>query len=321
MQKSKILLITLAMVALATSCEQSIKQEIQPENIDSVAFQNNSVPYQTKLSPSILKIIQAPNEVRSSLNLVPKDEFDVEYVDHFKFFTEIDKTGSAVEEILEHDGYVNAHKYVVQWRKVLGENMDWPDHKSTTYTGPFPALEHGFLRDQSGWFGLRTSYQKSDEYYNKALSTWKKGVSPTAPEQKEAWEWLGRTAHFIQDSTVPHHSMSLTRPDQLTHSPFEKKASENFKLYFPSKNYNPSTWNAGGPYPSQGQWGIYTNRGAKDIIKNNSDISHGLFKIANHKEDETNGNWDKVRSLMLPLATKTCAGLVVTFLEQVGEKP
>ncbi len=116
MQKSKILLTTLALVAVATSCEQSLKTEIQPENLSSEIFQNNSIPYQNKLSPSILKVIQTPNEVRSSLNLVPKDEFDVEYVDHFKFFTEIDKTGSAVEEVLEHDGYVNAHKYVVQWR-------------------------------------------------------------------------------------------------------------------------------------------------------------------------------------------------------------
>lgn len=325
MKKSNIFVIALAVATISTSCEQNSQtfSDTTLQNNNVVALKKDTVPYQDKLSPEYLKLIieSKPDEEPKPSEILPKEEFQHEYVDHFKFFTEIDVTGSSVEEILEHDGYTNAHQYVRHWRELLGENMDWPDHKSTTYNGPFPAMEHGLTRKGKGWFGLKSGKQKADEYYNRALSSWKKGVSPTDPQQKEAWEWLGRTAHFIQDSSVPHHSMVLLRFDQLTHSPYEKRASQNFRNYFPSKNYNPGTWNNGGPYPAQGQWGIYSNLGAGAVFENNLNIANGLFKTVNHKEDEKNGNWDKSRSLMLPLATKTCAGLIVGFLEKVGEKP
>ena len=327
MIKTKLLFTSLIICAGAISCEQQIVQNPNTtlEQTPVTALQSKTTPYQNQFTPSILKILKTPDKVSVRPDdLLREDEFGTEYVDHFKFFTAIDKTGSGVEEVLEHDGYANAHKYVFKWRTVLGENMDWPDHHSTTYNGKFPALEHATRLNGKGWFGLRNAHKKSDEYYAMALKTWKKGVAPDSNEQKESWEWLGRTAHFIQDATVPHHTRDLIRLDQLTHHPFEKIASKNFAQYFPSRNYNPGTW-SGGPYPTQGTWGIYfDNTGIKtagDIIRSNSQISEGLFKMSNRSQDENNGNWDKVRSLTLPLANKTCAGLIVMFLNQVGEKP
>lgn len=322
MKKSNILIAILSIAVLASSCGQEIPQ-VNIQNDEANILKVATVPYKELLSPEVVKMIHSSkaDEEPNPADLLPKEDFTHEYVNHFKFFTEIDVTGSTVEEILQHDGYVNAHKYVRHWRDLLGENMDWPDHQSTTYKGPFPAMEHGLTRKGKGWFGLRNAKQKAEEYYNRALSSWKKGVSPTDPQQKEAWEWLGRTAHFIQDSTVPHHSMVLLRFDQLTHSPYEKRSSQNFRTYFPSKNYNPGTWNNGGPYPAQGKWGIYSNKNAAEVVENNLNIANGLFRTVNHREDEKNGNWDKSRSLMLPLASKTCAGLIVGFLEKVGETP
>lgn len=326
MLKSKLFLSSLVICALATSCgEQAMQTPLVLEQDTVNTASKKILPYQDKLSPSILKIISTPDQILNNDDLIKEDEFDADYVDHFKFFTEIDKTGSGVEEVLEHDGYLNAQKYVVHWRGVLGENMDWPDHNSTTYKGPFKALEHAALKSNGGWFGLRNAKQKSDEYYNMALKSWRKGLPADAPEQKQAWEWLGRTAHFIQDSTVPHHTRVLIRFDQLTHHPYEVSVTKNFSKYFPSKNYDAGAWNGSGPYPVSGndKWGVYFDKNitASQIVKSNSDISYGLFKIANHKDDENNGNWDKVRAVMLPLATKSCAGLIVNFLEQVGETP
>ncbi len=326
MIKFKVLFPALVICTVLSSCNNQVSdttsQSTNTETISSLQYK--SIPYHDQLSPSILKIIDAPDLVRSVDNTEIKDsEIGPEYVDHFKFFTSLDKTGSGVEEVLAHDGYVNANKYVVYWRNLLGENLDWPDHNSTTYHGPFPALEHGLIKNGKGWFGLKNASQKADEYYALALKSWHKGLPADAPEQKDAWAWLARTAHFVQDVTVPHHTFSLARIDQLTHHPFEKAVSDNFAQYFPSRNYDGGLWNGKGPYPEgNNKWGIYYNsRLPGDIINNNAKISHGLFKIANHKDDATNGNWDKVRALVVPLATKTCAGLVVSFLQQVGEKP
>ncbi|MFN8672217.1 MAG: zinc dependent phospholipase C family protein [Candidatus Sericytochromatia bacterium] len=323
--KAKALSTLLVTITLATSCNQiSENQIIQPlEQNTEISSAKSNVPYSSKLSPSILNVINAPEPAQNPQNTeIKPSEIGPEYVNHFKFFTTIDINGSGVEEVLGNDGYTNAQKYVAYWRNTLGENLDWPDHHSTTYNGPFPALEHGLIKNDKGWFGLKNASQKADEYYDNAVKAWKKGLPADAPEQKEAWEWLGRTAHFIQDVTVPHHSYSLLRLDQLTHNPFEKAVSKNFEKYLPSKNYDGGVWNGKGPYPQGEKWGIYfDSRLPGNVIKNNATIARGLFKIANHKEDENNGNWDKVRALVLPLANKTCAGIVVSFLQQVGEKP
>lgn len=324
MKKSNLLISVLTVATLASSCgqeTQTVNTTVQENEVN--ALKASSVPYKELLSPEIVKMISSTkvDEDPNPVDVLPKDEFTHEYVDHFKFFKEIDVTGSSVEEILQHDGYVKSASYVKYWRDLLSENMDWPDHQSTTYRGPFPAMEHGLTRKGKGWFGLKNAKQKAEEYYGRALGAWKKGLPATDPQQKEAWEWLGRTAHFIQDSTVPHHSMVLLRFDQLTHSPYEKRSSANFRTYLPSKNYNPGTWSNGGPYPSQAKWGIYSNKNAGEVVENNLNIANGLFRTVNHREDEKNGNWDKSRSLMLPLASKTCAGLIAGFLEKVGETP
>jgi hypothetical protein len=175
------------------------------------------------------------------------------------------------------------------------------------------------MANGTGWFWYRSAAQKADEYFSRAVMAWHKDAAPDAPEQKEAWEWLGRTAHFIQDVTVPFHTVTLARLAQLNHDPFENSVVKSFPNYFPSRNYDGGSWNGNGPYPEQGQWGIYyEGKLPGEVIKNNANISRGLFKIAKHKDDAKNGNWEKVRSLVVPLASKTCAGLVVSFLKQVG---
>jgi hypothetical protein len=320
--KSRILLTSLMLCVLAASCRQApdapsgLPEEQQP-------LPNQTISLEEQLSPSIMSLYRSPDSVTiTSDESVNEADFTAEYGKHRLFFTAIDKTGSAVEEILARDGYNNASKYLAHWRDLMGVNTEWPDYHSTTYHGIRPALEHGLLKNGTGWFWYRSAAQKADEYFSRAVMAYHKGTAPDAPEQQEAWEWLGRTAHFVQDVTVPHHTVTLARLGQLTHNPFEDSVDQTFTNYLPSLNYDGGAWNGNGPYPAQGQWGIYyQSKLPGEIIKSNADISRGLYKIANSKKDATNGNWDKVRALVLPLASKTCAGLIVSFLKQVGETP
>lgn len=323
MSKFRILISSLALTILVTSCSnRSIQAPVNFTGPDQV---NQGPASQYNFSPSILSVINAPDSeaLIASVDDPDKQDIGVEYVKHFMFFTEIDQTGSAVEEILAHDGYANAAKYVTHWRPVLGENADWPDKFSTTHKGKKPAVEHGQMKNGTGWFWYRSAAQKTDEYFGRAVKAWKKGAAPDAPEQKEAWEWLARAAHFVQDTTLPFHAVTLARPGQFRHDPFEYSVVKNFHKYFPSKNYDGGAWNGTGPYPVGGnKWGNYFNeRVPGQVIKNNADVVRGLYKIVNNKEDEKNGNWDKVQALVVPLASKTCAGLVVSFMQQVGEQP
>lgn len=318
MLKPKIFLAPLFICVLLSSCYQPASlQTLNRESSNSAG-----IPYSNQISPSIINIINSPDEMVSSSDFLKEDDVNAEYWKHTLFLTAIDKTGSSVEEVLEHDGYKNAAKYLTFWRDLTGENADWPDSHSTTYQGKKPAFEHGLMSNGTGWFWYRSAAQKADEYFSRAVFAWHKDAAPDAPEQKEAWEWLGRSSHFIQDVTVPHHTVTLARFGQLTHDPFENAVVKTFPRYFPSLNYDGGVWSGKGPYPPEEKWGIYfESRLPSEVIKNNADIARGLFKISKHKEDEANGNWDKVRALVIPLATKTTAGLVVSFLHQVGVNP
>jgi hypothetical protein len=320
-QKSGILFTSFVICALMTACNQS--QAPLSEIVEEVSVREQPVTLKGQISPAVMDIIlSAETSDRAPNQELKEQDVTAEYGNHFLFFTAIDKTGSGVEEILDHDGYANAAKYLTFWRKTVGDNVDWPDEHSTTYHGPRPAFEHGLMKNGTGWFWYRSAAQKADEYFSRAVMAWHKESAPDAPEQKEAWEWLGRSAHFIQDVTVPHHTVTLARLAQLTHNPFEDSVIKTFDQYLPSHNYDGGSWNGNGPYPEQGKWGIYyESKLPGQVVKDNADISRGLFKISKHKSDANNGNWDKVRALVVPLAAKTCAGLVVSFLQQVGVKP
>lgn len=243
---------------------------------------------------------------------------------HPQFFTELDKGLSSVEQILLHDGQRAAATYVQHWRRQLGENASWPDAKSTTYGGPFRALEHGMPTPTKGWFGLKNGRDKADEYYQRAIAAWKPELAPTHPEQAEAWAWLGRSSHFIQDLTVPFHTRPLARLAQIRfHSKYEQAAQLHFRRYLPTANYDDyDVWEQD-PYPANQQWGVYfpQNMPVRDMMLEMRELSAPFYKMVAEGDDPNTHNWEKVRSVMIPLGAKATSGLMVKFLNDVKVNP
>lgn len=242
---------------------------------------------------------------------------------HKLIFSRIDKTGSSVEEILSHDGFHNASKLTKYWRNVLTENAKWPDRKSTTDFGPRPAMEHGLLKNGNGWGFALGADKKVDEYFRKALWAWNWSKAANDPSQKEAWAWIGRASHFLQDMSLPSHTEPLFNLTQLFHhDPFEICSDEHFDEFMPSKNNDAGMWNGEGPYPKDKQWGIYFNSQTPgQIVKATANEMRKKYSYMDNFDDISNGHWNRLKAYAIPLATKQCAGLVVAFLRAVGEKP
>lgn len=241
---------------------------------------------------------------------------------HSYLFRTLDQGQSSIEAILDHDGQSQAAQWVAHWRSVLGESALWPDQQSTTYQGRWPALEHAQLKNGRGWFFYRSAREKIDEYYQRALESWQVNLPPDHPRQETAWRWLGRASHFLQDVTIPFHTVSLLRPAQLiSHNRFEEILDQRFENYMPRRNHNPdSVWLPEGPYPPDKPWGLYFAPGtpAGELVIHNADIARQFYRLVRSRQDEYNGNWEVTRAAMLPLAAKTTAGLIVLFLQETG---
>lgn len=297
------------------------------------ALRQNNTPLQALIPPLPLS-----RQFRQELQQkqVPLDDVQPQYVDeqrveqilgiqykksHSYYFQTPDpglNNKPTVQAILENDGHDQAAQWVKHWESVLGEAAVWPDAQSTTYRGPWPALEHAELRGGDGWFMFRSASAKADEYYQRALQAWKPGLSPDHPEQQAAWQWLGRSAHFIHDVTVPFHTVSLMRPAQLLHhSRYEVTCDETFERYLPSQNHNPAGVWENSPYPAGETWGIYfppkTSAGA--IVKYTADQSREFYGLVN--EAESGQNWEKSRAVMIPMGAKLTVGLLLQFLQDV----
>lgn len=241
---------------------------------------------------------------------------------HSYYFEFLDNGKSTVERILEHDGQTRAAELVTHWRKVLSDGSIWPDRNSTTYGGRFTALEHGQTGKTKGWLLFRNASTKAQEYYQLALKAWKPGVAADHPSQSEAWAWLGRTCHFLQDMSVPFHTKSFVRPSQvLFHHPYELTSERLFDRYLPSRNHNPfGVWPQGGPYSASGNWGYYSAPGtsAESMITQLASQSQPFYKMVNELENSKTGNWEKSRAVLIPLGGKMTAGLVMAYLNEVG---
>lgn len=289
-------------------------------------------PLRLPLSASLLNELRQPDEEGEPREQTSVSDEHIEKVlgtryvhAHSFYFDHLDNGKSTVETILEHDGKARAAGLIKHWRKTLAEGSVWPDRNSTTYRGRFTALEHGQVSDTKGWLMFRNASTKAEEYYQLAKKAYKRDLPPDHPNQTEAWAWIGRTSHFVQDLSVPFHTKSFIRPAQvLFHHPYELTSENNFDRYFPSRNHNPfSVWAQGGPYPATGNWGHYYPPGtsAESMIKQLAAQSRPFYTMVNELENSKSGNWEKTRAVMIPLGAKATSGLVAAFLSEVGVQP
>lgn len=326
---------SLALTLFLGACHAAPSSFSSPPPSLSLYQQNASQtlpPLTLPLSAALRQELQAPenepeprNEIYNEawVQQVLAPDLSAEYVHaHSYYFDHLDSDGhSTVERILQHDGQTQAATWVEHWRSELGQAAVWPDRNSTTYTGRFTALEHGQVGPHKGWFNFKDARSKAQEYYQLALEHWRPGLPPNHPDQSEAWAWLGRASHFVQDMSVPFHSKSMIRPAQpLHHHSYELSCEHLFENYFPSQNYNPFGVWEDGPYPAQGQWGLYFPPGttADAVIMQVRSQAEPFYKLVDERENERSGNWEKSRAVLIPLGAKATAGLVVEFLRQTG---
>lgn len=321
---NKSILLILAAMALVACQSVSLPQAQPTLRRQAVTGHSSSLP----LSRSLLQILARPDEEEPSTDgaysdSVAKSVFDPDYIHaHSYYFDYLSQGHSSIEIILAHDGHARAATLVQRWRKVLAEGAMWPDKHSTTYRGPFPALEHGEIDGaDNGWFLFRSASNKSEEYFQRAVSAWKPGLAPDDPGQSEAWAWLGRSSHLIQDLSVPFHTRPLVRPSQaLFHNAYENSCANRFADYMPGQNANPyGVWSEG-PYPATGSWGLYypPGTGAGAIVSDVARQARPFYSLVNERENPGSGNWEMSRAVMVPLGAKSTSGLVMAFLQKVG---
>jgi hypothetical protein len=325
--------VTLSVFLVLTACQtmSSIGTSTTPIAISVNSLKNkpkprslNNLPWSIE-TQALLKASDKesdPPEIRGQEQAYTS-VFSGRYIQaHSYLFKTLDQNQSSVEAILAHDGHQLAANLVKTWRNTLGEQALWPDLESTTYQGRFPALEHAQLKNGTGWFYFRSAAEKSQEYYQRALESWQSELPPDHPRQKTAWTWLGRASHFLHDVTVPFHTVSLVRPAQLiSHNRFEETVDTTFERYLPSRNHNPGgVWLPEGPYSPGKTWGLYFVPGTpvKDLVVFNADLARQFYPMVSPRLGEFNGDWEKARAAMVPLAAKSTAGLVLLFLQDTG---
>jgi hypothetical protein len=282
---------------------------------------------ETLWSPRVQALLQAPDtevdppEVRGQEQAQLPGTYYIQA--HSYLFRTLDQGQSTVEAILNHDGQTRAAAIVAHWRDLLGENALWPDQETTTCKDcRFPSLEHALLKNGRGWFGRLSAADKFNEYYQRAREAWQHSLPPDHPAQATSWRWLARASHFLQDVTIPFHTVSLLRPAQaLYHNRFEETCDERFRDYHPLRNHDPmGVWIAQGPYPPDKTWGLYFPAGTSGtkLVEYNAGVAREFYRLVRGRNDEKAGNWEIARSAMIPLAAKTTAGVIVMFLEENG---
>ncbi|PKL76857.1 MAG: hypothetical protein CVV27_08145 [Candidatus Melainabacteria bacterium HGW-Melainabacteria-1] len=322
-----LLLTSTALVA----CQTLSSQPLTPAPLRQQVARASQAPLPTlPLSRALLQELSQPDGETETPDgdyseTKVRDVFDPGYIHaHSYYFDFLVQGKSSIEHILAHDGHSKAAELVKNWRKQLSAGAIWPDHESTTYRGPFPALEHGEIDAvANGWFVFRSASIKAEEYFQRAVKAYKPGLPPEHPDQGESWSWLGRSSHLVQDLTVPFHTKPLIRPSQaLYHNAFERSSQKRFVDYVPTARANPFGVWANGPYPDSGTWGTYfpSGSGAGMIVSYVARQSRPFYSLVNERENAGLGNWEKTRAVMIPLGAKATSGLVMAFLDQVGVK-
>ncbi len=84
-------------------------------------------------------------------------------------------------------------------------------------------LDHFYvISTGKGFLGGKSSNDRFIEYYNKAVTAQKSGDNYLAAEH------LGRALHYVQDASVPHHTVGYT---SLSHANYEAFCAENCESY------------------------------------------------------------------------------------------
>jgi len=168
------------------------------------------------------------------------------------------------------------------------------------YTVYMPTSEH-YYNPKNGKGALnyfRTARQKAEEYYQLSITNWQNGDYTTSVYN------LGRAMHMVQDVTLPHHTYNGAEAllNQLGYSDWLDKHYNSYAVS------NGATYNV-------------TDIG--QLVHDNSLAAHPLLKYVDGLNPwwifkiYTKDDYGKASQTLLPLAQKSCAGLLYKYANDV----
>lgn len=187
--------------------------------------------------------------------------------------------------ILKNDGHGYAFKELGTYIDKINEGVVWADQD-------FKSSNHFYNPDkEKGLYGCSNAFKESSYYYALALTEYKKG------NIDNAYFYLGASCHLIQDMTVPQH-VNVKLLD--SHRKFEQwiikahKHQDSFRAY---------------------DSGIYMNS-IKNYIEFNAKLAIKTYNKYQHEQNE-NLRYHKITSVILKLAQRTTAGMMLKFVHDI----
>ena len=188
-------------------------------------------------------------------------------------------------EILKNDGKRAQALFLSRYTDDLNRGVIWAD-RGWKYFFHYlnPKVNNGY--------GPYTNARLECEFYfDKAKYYWSRN------NKKKAIFFLGAAVHLVQDLCVPHHSIGSAF---CGHTEYEKWVQEHFTSY---------EVDSGGIYSS------YESSG--DWVEHNANISRVYYPYVSFIRSRR--SYDMATKVLLPLAQRTTAGFLSSFLDEVKD--
>lgn len=188
-------------------------------------------------------------------------------------------------EILKNDEHKKAYNLFNKYINDINAGVVWADQD-------FKSSNHFYNPEiNKGMYGCSNALLECRRYYSHAINLYKKG------DIKKAMFYLGASCHLIQDLTVPQHvNVNLLNE----HRQYEQwvirtyNEHENFKIK---------------------SGGIYFNT-IGEYVKLNVKTATDTYKMY-HSVKDRNQRYYKITSIILTMAQKTTAGLLMKFYRDI----
>lgn len=188
-------------------------------------------------------------------------------------------------KILKKYGYESEYKLFTYHIKYLNEGVVWADQD-------FKSINHFYNPTKKrGLFGNDNSLMLTQEYYDKAKKYWNDN------KKQKAMFYLGACVHIIQDLTIPQH--------------VNIRLLDNHRQY---ENFVKLTYSIVREYKSKHKPIVFSS--VEEYVEYNSNTALKIYKKTRHIKDNKK-RFYKVTLNSLPLAQRSTAGLLLTFLKDV----
>ncbi len=187
--------------------------------------------------------------------------------------------------ILRNDGYIEVYELMADYIDSINEGAVWADQdlkSSNHFYSP---------KTKRGLYGNSNAKNECESYYNRAINEFLLG------NKKEGMFYLGAACHLVQDVTIPQHA-NVRLLDN--HRSFENWIIRMHRRFHKFKVY---------------KGGIYLNSIGKYIELNSREAIRTHEKYSHIENDHA--RFYKITSVVLVLAQKTTAGVMVKFYYDV----